>query len=75
MRKEDCRLERFGRGDRFDSEITTLDLKNYKLNLSVKSMEEKIQKDAMDRYGSQNSGASLGNILSAALGKDKKKEK
>ncbi len=75
LRKEDCRLERFGRGDRFDSEITTLDLKNYKLNLSVRSMEEKIQKDAMDRYGSQNSGASLGNILSAALGKDKKKEK
>ena len=37
-------------------------------------MEEEIEKEAMEKYGSKDSGASLGAILGKALGRDKNEE-
>ena len=53
-------------------QITNIDVANHKISLSIKVMEEKIEKEAMEKYGSKDSGASLGAILGKALGRDKK---
>ena len=50
------------------------DIANYKINLSIRVMEEQIEKEAMEKYGSKDSGASLGAILGKALGRDKKED-
>ena len=70
LRKADARPERWAKNDKLDAKITAIDLPNYKINLSVKAMEEAIEKEAMEKYGSKDSGASLGAILGKALGKD-----
>ena len=36
--------------------------------------KEEIEKEAMEKYGSKDSGASLGAILGKALGRDKKED-
>ena len=54
--------------------ITNIDIANYKINLSIRVMEEQIEKEAMEKYGSKDSGASLGAILGKALGRDKKED-
>ena len=46
----------------------------YKVSLSIRVMEEEIEKEAMEKYGSKDSGASLGAILGKALGREKKEE-
>ncbi len=71
LRKSDARPERWARNDKLDALITSIDLVNYKVNLSIRLMEEKIEKEAMEKYGSKDSGASLGAILGKALGRDK----
>ena len=38
------------------------------------SPQEQIEKEAMEKYGSKDSGASLGAILGKALGRDKKED-
>ena len=70
LRKADARPERWAKNDKLDAKITAIDIPNYKINLSVKAMEEAIEKEAMEKYGSKDSGASLGAILGKALGKD-----
>ncbi len=72
LRKADARPERWAKNDKLDAKITTLDLPNYKISLSIKAMEEAIEKEAMEKYGSKDSGASLGAILGKALGKETK---
>ena len=72
LRKADARPERWAKNDKLDSKITALDLLNYKLGLSIKAMEEAIEKEAMEKYGSKDSGASLGAILGKALGRETK---
>ena len=54
-------------GDRIDARITNIDKRDRKLNLSVKAHEMAEEKQAMQEYGSSDSGASLGDILGAAL--------
>ena len=44
------------------------------MSKATKIMEEQIEKEAMEKYGSKDSGASLGAILGKALGRDKKEE-
>ena len=72
LRKADARPERWAKNDKLDAKITSLDLPNNKINLSVKAMEEAIEKEAMEKYGSKDSGASLGAILGKALGRETK---
>ena len=72
LRKADARPERWAKNDKLDAKITALDLLNYKIGLSIKAMEEAIEKEAMEKYGSKDSGASLGAILGKALGRETK---
>ena len=74
LRKADARPDRWAKNDKLDASITNIDIPNYKLSLSIRSMEEEIEREAMEKYGSKDSGASLGAILGKALGRDKKEE-
>jgi len=61
------RPERFGVGDKVDVRVTNVDSKSRKLGLSIKAREIAEEKEAVEQYGSSDSGASLGDILGAAL--------
>lgn len=65
------RPERFAVGDRVDAVVTAVDKAARKISLSIKALEVAEEKDAIAQFGSSDSGASLGDILGAAL---KKKE-
>jgi small subunit ribosomal protein S1 len=64
------RPERFGVGDKVDVRVTNIDSKTRKLGLSIKAREIAEEKEAVEQYGSSDSGASLGDILGAALKAD-----
>ncbi len=61
------RPERFTLEDRIDAKVLSYDKNRRVLNLSVKALEIAEEKKAITEYGSVNSGASLGDILGAAL--------
>jgi len=61
------RPERFQVGDKVDVRVTNIDSKTRKLGLSIKAREIAEEKEAVQQYGSSDSGASLGDILGAAL--------
>ena len=61
------RPERFGVGDKLDVRVTNVDSKTRRLGLSIKAREIAEEKEAVEQYGSSDSGASLGDILGAAL--------
>ncbi len=61
------RPERFGVGDKVDVRVTNVDQKTRRLGLSIKAREIAEEKEAVEQYGSSASGASLGDILGAAL--------
>ncbi len=65
--RADQRPERFGVGDKVDVRVTNIDSKTRKLGLSIKAREIAEEKEAVEQYGSSDSGASLGDILGAAL--------
>jgi small subunit ribosomal protein S1 len=65
--RSEQRPERFAVGDKVDAKITNIDNKSRKLSLSIKSREVEEEKQAMAEYGSSDAGASLGDILGAAL--------
>jgi small subunit ribosomal protein S1 len=54
-------------GDKIDVRVTNIDPKTRKLGLSIKAREIAEEKEAVEQYGSSDSGASLGDILGAAL--------
>ena len=66
----DQRPDRFSVGDKIDVRVTNIDAKTRKLGLSIKAREIAEEKEAVEQYGSSDSGASLGDILGAALHKD-----
>ena len=68
------RPDRFAVGEKIDAKVTNFDKSARKLNLSVKAREIAEDKEAMEQFGSSDSGASLGDILGAALNKAKKDE-
>ncbi len=74
LRKSDARPERWAKNDKLDATITNIDQANYKISLSIRMMEETTEREAMEKYGSKDSGASLGAILGKALGRDKKED-
>ena len=61
------RPERYAVGDRLDAQITNIDKAARRVSLSVKALEMAEEKVAIEQFGSQDSGASLGDILGAAL--------
>ncbi|MFC3169707.1 MULTISPECIES: 30S ribosomal protein S1 [Paracoccus] len=68
--RQDQRPERFGVGDKVDARVTNIDTKTRRLGLSIKAREIAEEKEAIDQYGSSDSGASLGDILGAALNRN-----
>ena len=74
--KEEQKSSRFAKGEKVDAMVSNIDKNNRKIMLSIKSMELADEKKAMKDYGSADSGASLGDILGAALeAKSSDKEK
>ena len=65
--RQDQRTDRYSEGDKFDALITNIDRSSRKLTLSIKALEMAEEKKAMAEFGSSDSGASLGDILGAAL--------
>ncbi len=65
------RPDRFQVGDKVDVRVTNVDPKSRRLGLSIKAREIAEEKEAVAQYGSSDSGASLGDILGAALKGDK----
>jgi small subunit ribosomal protein S1 len=66
------RADRFAVGEKVDAKITSFDPKTRKVGLSIKAREVEEDKKALAEYGSSDSGASLGDILGAALSKAEK---
>ena len=67
--RSEQRPDRFAPGEKVDARVTNIDKKNRKIALSVKALEIAEEKEAVAQYGSTDSGASLGDILGAALKK------
>ncbi len=65
--RADQRPERFQVGDKVDARVTSVDSKTRRLGLSIKAREIAEEKEAVEQYGSSDAGASLGDILGAAL--------
>jgi small subunit ribosomal protein S1 len=70
----DQRPERFSVGEKVDARIIQFDRRARKVAVSIKALEVAEEKEAIAQYGSADSGASLGDILGAALkARDQKK--
>ncbi len=65
--RSEQRPDRFAEGEKVDAKVTAIDKSSRKLSLSIKAFEQAEEKEAMETYGSSDSGASLGDILGAAL--------
>jgi small subunit ribosomal protein S1 len=65
--RSEQRADRFAVGEKVDAKVTQIDQKSRRLTLSIKAREAEEEKKAMQDYGSSDSGASLGDILGAAL--------
>ena len=67
--RDEQRPERFQVGQTIDARVTSFAKKNRKIGLSIKALEIAEEKEAVAQFGSTDSGASLGDILGAALKK------
>jgi small subunit ribosomal protein S1 len=65
--RSEQRPDRFAVGEKVDAKITTIDRASRKVTLSIKAREMDEEKRAMAEFGSSDSGASLGDILGAAI--------
>ncbi len=70
--RSEQRSDKFVVGDKVDVRITNIDKANRKVNFSIKAKEIAEEKEAVQQYGSSDSGASLGDILGVALNKEDK---
>jgi len=68
------RPERFAVGQKVDARVTQFDRKTRKVSVSIKALEVAEEKEAIAQYGTADSGASLGDILGAALKQRGEKE-
>ena len=71
--RSEQRPDRYAIGDKLDAKITNIDKASRRVVLSVKARELDEEKKAMADFGSSDSGASLGDILGAALSRAQKK--
>jgi small subunit ribosomal protein S1 len=67
--RDEQRPERFSVGQKVDVRVLTYDKKAKKVTVSIKALEIAEEKEAVAQYGSTDAGASLGDILGAALKK------
>ena len=65
--RSEQRPERFAVGDRVDAQVIGIDKATRRVTVSVKALELADEKTAIAQFGSSDSGASLGDILGAAL--------
>ena len=65
--RDEQRPERFQVGQKIDARVIVFDKRTRRVNLSIKALEIAEEKEAVAQYGSSDSGASLGDILGAAL--------
>ncbi|NWH07106.1 MAG: 30S ribosomal protein S1 [Alphaproteobacteria bacterium] len=72
--RSDQRPERFSVGDKVDARVLSFDKASRKIQVSIKAREIAEEKEAMAQYGSADSGASLGDILGAALARKREQE-
>lgn len=68
--RSEQRPERFSIGDSVDALVMNVSGKSRKIGLSIKAREVAEEKEAVEQYGSSDSGASLGDILGVALKSD-----
>ena len=71
---ENQRETRFTPGQKVDVLIQKLDKKKREVQLSIKALEEKESKEALKKYGSEDSGMKLRDILGPLISKKKKKD-
>ncbi len=67
--RADQRPERFAIGDKIDARIISIDSKTRRIGVSIKALEIAEEKEAVEQYGSSDTGAVLGDILGAAFKK------
>ena len=67
--RDEQRPDRYAQGEKLDAKVTQIDPKTRRVTLSIKGLQVDEEKKAMAEYGSSDSGASLGDILGAALSK------
>jgi small subunit ribosomal protein S1 len=72
--RSEQRADRFAVGEKVDAKITSIEKGSRRVGLSIKAREVEEEKQAMAEFGSSDSGASLGDILGAAIKKAQKKE-
>ena len=65
--RDEQRPERFSVGQKVDARVIQFDKKSGRVGVSIKALEIAEEKEAVAQYGSSDSGASLGDILGAAL--------
>ncbi len=65
--RSEQRPDRFAVGERLDAKVTQVDKAGRRIQLSIKALEIDEERSAMEQFGSSDSGASLGDILGAAL--------
>jgi len=70
--RSEQRTDRFATGEKVDAMVLSASRREQRLSLSIKALETQQEKEAMEQYGSADSGATLGDILGKVL-KDKKK--
>src|SRR5215831_18817580 len=72
--RSEQRPDRFAVGEKIDAKITALDRATRRITLSIKAREVDEEKRAMAEFGSSDSGASLGDILGAAINRARRQE-
>ena len=72
--RSEQRPDRYAVGDKVDARITQFDKAARKISVSIKALEIAEEKEAVKQYGSTDAGASLGDILGAALNRAQDEE-
>jgi small subunit ribosomal protein S1 len=72
--RSEQRAERFAVGQKVDARVTQFDKKARKVGVSIKALEVAEEKEAIEQFGSSDSGATLGDILGTALRQREKKD-
>ncbi|MCT4552449.1 MAG: 30S ribosomal protein S1 [Alphaproteobacteria bacterium] len=72
--RSEQRTDRFAEGEKIDAKVVSVEKKTGKIKLSVKALEADEERKAMEKYGSSETGAVLGDILGVALEEAKSKK-
>ena len=65
--KSEQRTDRFAAKEKVDAQIISISQKDMRLNLSIKALETAQEKKSLAKYGSVDSGATLGDILNKTV--------